>query len=230
MCDDSLIYDSLYADARLRGWSGWGGDARIANGPSGLQRITEKSYVPQSGPALELGCGEGHFCRLLAAYGYTVTGIDISKVAIEWASEKQSSGVNIAYVTGNLCQPDVLKEQIYDLIVDGNCLHCIIEKDRMIFLQNVHRLLSDRGIFFVSSLCSKDGKSSIIYRANRAYRHVPSVTSLMDELEEAQFLVLDSEVRERDEYNHISLFAKKMPSPLSHEALRDKAAQRRLAR
>jgi len=72
MCDDSLIYDSLYADARLRGWSGWGGDARIANGPSGLQRITEKSYVPQSGPALELGCGEGHFCRLLAAHGYTV--------------------------------------------------------------------------------------------------------------------------------------------------------------
>jgi SAM-dependent methyltransferase len=227
MHDDYLIYDSLYADAKLKGWSGWGGDSRIATGPGQLQRIVEKGYVPQSGRVLELGCGEGHFCRLLAAHGYTVTGIDISKVAIEWASEKQSSGDDIAYVRGDLCQSDVLKAEIYDLIVDGNCLHCILESDRMIFLQNVHRLLSEQGIFFVSSLCSKDGKPSIIYRAHRAYRHVPSVISLMGELEEAQFHVLDSEVRERDEYDHISLFAREMPNPSFHSTLRDKAAQRR---
>jgi len=40
----------------------------------------------------------------------------------------------------------------------------------------------------------------------------------------------DSEARERNEYNHISLFAKKMHSPSFHGALRDKSAQRRLAR
>jgi len=217
MHDDYLIYDSLYEDAKQKGWSGWGGDSRIATGPSQLQRVTEKIYVPQSGQALELGCGEGHFCRLLAAHGYTVTGIDVSKVAIEWASQKPSIDDVITYVHGNLCQPDVLKEEIFDLIVDGNCLHCIIGKDRTLFLQNVHRLLSDRGIFFVSSLCSKDGVPSIIYQADRAYRHVPCVTSLMHELEEAQFQVLDWEVRERNEYDHISLFAKKRSAAFQME-------------
>ena len=208
MCGDYSIYDSLYEEAKRNGWSGWGGNCRIASGPGQLQRILEKPYVPRSGRALELGCGEGHLCRLLFRQGFEVTGADVSKVALDWAVGKQS-GAPVRYVHANLCQPSVLEGEFFDLVVDGNCLHCIFGKDRVAFLSNVYRLLSSGGVFFVSSLCARDGKSVTIERAGQSYRFVPTVEYLLQELDQAQFAVLDWEVRERGEFNHVSIFARK---------------------
>lgn len=208
MHSDYSIYDSLYEDARKNGWSGWGGEARIATGPVQVERILEKPYMPQSGRVLELGCGEGHLCRLFAAHGYIVTGVDVSGKAIAWALEKVSDDAPITYVQGNLCQSGVLAGERFDLVIDGNCLHCILGEDRPLFLRNVHRLLSEKGIFFVSSLCSKDTRSITLRRAGQAYRYVPSIDRLLLELENAQFQLLDWEARERDKYDHISVFAR----------------------
>ena len=216
MHGDYTIYDSLYTEARRRGFQGWGGDARIAGGAEQVRRILGNPDVPSSGRALELGCGEGHLCRLLAARGFDVTGVDVSMRAIEWAIEKHSADDSvsaISYRQADLCQPEVLDGEVFDLIVDGNCLHCIIEQDRRAFLRNVHRLLSDHGVFFVSSLCGKSGEKEaetvILLRADQAYRHIASAPALVRELEQAQFDVLDWEVRARDAYDHLSLFARK---------------------
>jgi SAM-dependent methyltransferase len=208
MHSDYLIYDSLYDDAQRKGWPGWGGPARIAAGPAQVSRILEKNYVPRLGQALELGCGEGHLCRLLAAQGYSVTGIDISGKAIAWAIDKRDDTKNITYVQGNLCHSDVLAGESFDLIVDGNCLHCIMGDDRALFLGNVQRLLSADGIFFVSSLCSKDDASVTLTHGGKPYRFIPSIESLLKELESEQFQVLDWEVDEREEYNHIRVFTR----------------------
>lgn len=208
MRGDYLIYDSLYEEAKRNGWSGWGGNCRIASGPEQVQRILEKPYVPRNGRALELGCGEGHLCRLLFRQGFDVTGADVSKVALDWAKGKQS-GASVRYVHANLCQPSVLEGEVFDLVVDGNCLHCILGEDRLAFLSNVYRLLTGGGVFFVSSLCARDAKSVTIERAGQSYRFVPSVEYLLRELDQAQFAVLDWEVRERDEFSHINVFARK---------------------
>ena len=202
------IYDSLYEEAKQNGWSGWGGNSRIASGPEQLQRILAKPYVPQSGRALELGCGEGHLCRLLSRKGFAVTGVDVSKVALDWAAEKQSDA-SVKYVHADLCQPGALEGNTFELVIDGNCLHCILGDDRITFLTNVYRLLSRRGIFFVSSLCATEGESVTIQRAGQPYRFIPSVEHLLQELDQAQFAVLDWEVRARDEFNHVNVFAKK---------------------
>ena len=108
MRGDYSIYDSLYEEAKQNGWSGWGGNNRIASGPAQLQRILEKPYAPRTGRALELGCGEGHLCRLLSRQGFTVTGVDVSSIALDWAAEKRSE-VSIQYVRADLCQPGVLE-------------------------------------------------------------------------------------------------------------------------
>jgi 2-polyprenyl-3-methyl-5-hydroxy-6-metoxy-1,4-benzoquinol methylase len=206
---DYSIYDSIYEKVKHAGWLGWGGDARIAGGPEQVNRILAKRYVPRHGSVLELGCGEGHLCRLLAALGYDVTGVDISSVAIDWALQKQSAEVFVSFIQADLSRSCVLAGQLFDLIVDGNCLHCILGEDREVFLCNVHRLLSVQGIFFVSSLCSKTDETAILYREGSAYRHVPSVVSLEQELNQANFQILEWEIRERDEHDHISLFAKR---------------------
>ena len=208
MRGNDLTYDSLYEEAKRNGRDGWGGNPRIASGPEQLQRILEKPYVPQSGRALELGCGEGHLCRLLSAQGFDVTGVDVSKIAIDWAMQKPSD-TSVDYVHGDLCQPGVLEGQRFDLIVDGNCLHCIIGDDRVVFLRNVYRLLADNGIFFVSSLCTRDAESVTTQRAGLPYRFIPSVERLLQELDRAKFAVLNWEVRERNDFNHITVFARK---------------------
>jgi 2-polyprenyl-3-methyl-5-hydroxy-6-metoxy-1,4-benzoquinol methylase len=206
---DYTIYDTLYDEALRKGWPGWGGNERIAKGPAQVARILEKPYVPRSGRVLELGCGEGHLCRLFAARGYNVTGIDVSSRAIAWALEKEVDQKRVIYVQGNLCESGVLAGENFDLIVDGNCLHCILGGDRPLFLQNVQRLLSADGIFFVSSLCSKGDLAVTLKHAGQPYRHIASLNSLLLELEQAQFQVLEWVVYARDKYNHISVFTRK---------------------
>ena len=208
MAGNYLIYDALYEDAKRHGWRGWGGNSRIASGPEQVQRILQKPYVPHNGHALELGCGEGHLCRLLTARGFDVTGVDVSKVAIDWAREKPSE-VPVQYIHADLSQPGVLEGKTFDLIVDGNCLHCILGEDRAVFLDNVYRLLSHNGIFFVSSLCAGDAESVTTERDGQPYRFVPSVTRLLRELNQAQLAVVEWDVQERDDFHHIHLFAKK---------------------
>ncbi len=192
MHGDYSIYDTLYDEARRKGFPGWGGKARIAKGYTQVAKILENPYVPKSGKVVELGCGEGHLCRLLAAHGYSVTGIDISGKAITWALEKEGFQQAIKYVQGDLCQSEVLVDECFDLAVDGNCLHCILGEDRPLFLRNVHRLLSVGGIFFVSSLCSKSDVSVTLMRAGQSYRHVTSISSLLFELKSAQWFLLRS--------------------------------------
>jgi len=88
-------------------------------------------------------------------------------------------------------------------------LHCILGEDRPLFLRNAHRLLSVGGIFFVSSLCSKGDLSVTLTRAGKPYRHVTSISSLLLELKNAQFQVLKWIVYDREEHNHINVFARK---------------------
>lgn len=143
------VYDQLYAQIRAAGEPGWGGRERLAKEGLWLERLLGQSQVPQRGKVLELGCGEGHFTRLLRQKGYQVTGADVSAQAIEWAEAKaRSMGLQIDYFVADLTLPESLAPQCYDLIVDGNCLHCIIDQDRSVFLGNVFQTLRPGGVFF----------------------------------------------------------------------------------
>ncbi|WP_097655409.1 class I SAM-dependent methyltransferase [Candidatus Chloroploca asiatica] len=207
MRNNRSIYDSLYREAQTKGWQGWGGDARLAEGPNQLRRIMECRYTPRAGRALELGCGEGHLCRLLASQGFEVTGVDISEVAIDWAKAKQGE-IQVRYVQADLCSPEVLPAQRFELIVDGNCLHCVVGESRSALLKNVRRLLAHGGVFFVSSLCTKASTASLnTFLSGHPYRFVPAAADLLAELREEGFTVLSHEVEERSgEFDHIRVF------------------------
>lgn len=205
-----LIHDEIYAQVKKAGLVGWGGNERMARESEFIERVFSINDVPTVGKLLELGCGEGHFSRRFAQLGYDVTGVDISATAIQWAKEKSlSMKIPGQFYVADLTQPPIEFLESYDVIIDGNCLHCIIGDDRQTFLNLVYTLLASDGVFFVSSLCAKDDQNHYISKAGFAYRHIPSVSHLLAELSSVGFAVLSVKVYEREQYNHITVHVKK---------------------
>jgi SAM-dependent methyltransferase len=203
MTADYLIHDRLYKEARAKGWNGWGGNDRIAYEHKWVEHLFSYAETPKMGQVLELGCGEGHLARLLAEKGYQVLGVDISPTAIQWAREKtMNTGLDVEYLELDLTKPGVLPGKTFDLIVDGNCLHCIIDQDRQTFLANVHRLLKAKGIFFVFSKCSNLATDEVIEFEGKPYRYVPSQANLYRELEGIGFEIKKSDFRRREGEAH----------------------------
>jgi SAM-dependent methyltransferase len=191
---DYRVHDRLYSEARAKGWDGWGGNERIAYGSIWIEQLLAYPEVPTMGEALELGCGEGHYARLLAEKGYQVTGVDISPTAIAWAKEKaQATAHQIFYLELDLTQTDVLPGKTFDFIIDGNCLHCIIGEDRQVFLANIYRLLKTTGLFYVACKCSQSANNEVVEFEGRPYRYIPNQSSLHAELEAAGFTIRKSD-------------------------------------
>ncbi|MCB8968335.1 MAG: hypothetical protein H6660_15745, partial [Ardenticatenaceae bacterium] len=61
-----LVHDRQYQEARAKGWDGWGGNERMAQEQIWIERLFSYAALPETGQVLELGCGEGHYARLLA--------------------------------------------------------------------------------------------------------------------------------------------------------------------
>ncbi|RXJ74181.1 SAM-dependent methyltransferase [Veronia nyctiphanis] len=203
------IHEDMYVEARQAGWDGWGGNERMAKATL-VDRFLEIVDRPQQGTLLELGCGEGHHCRGFSQLGFEVTGIDISTTAINWAKEKaEAAGIKGNYYVADLTTESLELPKRYNVVIDGNCLHCIIGEDRSIVLNHINRSLLQDGIFFISSLCSKDDNSYEAYRDNLPYRHIASQKSLIAELECAGFRVVNTTVYDREMSNHITIHAVK---------------------
>lgn len=115
--------------------------------------ILAKPWAPKKGKVLEIGCGTGPILRLVCKKGFSGLGIDISKTAITMAKE-QSKGYNVKFKVADICTELLAKPETFDLVIDGHCLHCIIDaQERKKVLGNVFRLLKPGGLFIVLTMC-----------------------------------------------------------------------------
>jgi len=101
---------------------------------------------------VDLGCGAGNQAVYLAGRGFSMTGIDSSPAAIEFAREnsgKKGIAVNfiVADVLGDLHE---VKEK-FDFAYDWELLHHIYPEQRDIYVANVHRLMNPGGKYL--SVC-----------------------------------------------------------------------------
>ncbi len=208
---DYYIHEKQYIEAKNKGWQGWGGDERLKKIPEYLERLFSYPELPENCAVLELGCGEGHISRHIHEKGYDVTGVDISETAVNWAREKATAlNLDIDYYQSDLSETDaldLLNNRKFKLIYDGVCFHCIIGDDRKIFLNNIYNALEEKGVVFISSLCSKGLDNEIIYNSEKPYRHITTEKNLIDELEQANFTILKSQVFENEKYNHVCVHA-----------------------
>lgn len=119
-----------------------------------LADVLRQPWSPRRGRAIELGCGTGPILRWLHGKGFTGMGIDVSRTAIAMARE-QSRGLDLRFVQGDVCARRCRRHGVFDLVVDGHCLHCVLApRDRKAFLENARSLLRPGGVLIVLCMCA----------------------------------------------------------------------------
>lgn len=85
-------------------------------------------HVQLSGSVLELGCGTGRLCRLLAAAGAQVTGIDRSLPMLRAARDK--SGARITYLCMDMIAP-ALRRPFDTIVIPYHTLNLLRTEERI---------------------------------------------------------------------------------------------------
>ena len=115
--------------------------------------LADSSFESNSPSALKIGCGTGPLSCFLAKRGFNVQGVDVSTTAITIAEqEARKRNLDIEYRVVDVCS-EPLGLGRYDLVIDGHCLHCIVDpKDRASTLQHIREALKPDGQFWVDSM------------------------------------------------------------------------------
>lgn len=123
-----------------------------------LVTILDRIKPESNARILDIGCGTGPVSCYLAQLGYSVDGFDVSKTAIEMArSQAEERGLDICYSVDDICSISITGSDIYDIVIDTHCMHCITyDSDRHAALTNVFRLLKKRGYFIVETMSIED--------------------------------------------------------------------------
>jgi ubiquinone/menaquinone biosynthesis C-methylase UbiE len=154
------------------------------------------SYLGNNKSILDIGCGPGRDAKIFADQGFEVVGIDLSTKMIEAAINRvKNSKFKIM---------DIRKLDFEDNKFDGawasaSFLH-IPKKDISKGLQEVYRVLKDKGIFYISV---KQGKGEIL-KPDERYNGIQKFWSFFqkeeieNELIKTGFEIVESYVEEQN--------------------------------
>jgi ubiquinone/menaquinone biosynthesis C-methylase UbiE len=182
------------------------------------ERFLVFNEVPRSGRLLEIGCGAGNVSIELAKLGYEVTGTDFSESAIAWAKDNAKlSLVSVGFQTADVTNLSCFEKATFDVVYDGNCIHCLVGDSRGKAFCEIRRVLKPKGIFFVRSLCFTDldsnfpdefdCSSNILFDSALPYRQIPTPEVLELELLNAGFETLKKFVRSDRPFGHVNIHA-----------------------
>lgn len=148
------VHERMYLELKKSGSHGWGGtsfESRMNGWEEQLDKLFSRIGIVCK-RVLELGSGAGDVSLRVAQRGYEVTGVEISPTAVEWAKEKfDDLGLAAEFICNSVTDKSILADRSYDLIIDGNCLHCLFGEDRNAFYDNLKRLSAENGYVFISS-------------------------------------------------------------------------------
>jgi len=104
---------------------------------------------------LDLGCGPGLYCEILAEHGHLVTGVDYSKRSVAYATrEAARRNLNIDYIRRNYLHTDF--ECRFDLGMMFFCdFDVLVPDDRTRLLKKIYRALKPGGLFIFDTLNPK---------------------------------------------------------------------------
>ncbi|MFJ1864222.1 class I SAM-dependent methyltransferase [Streptomyces sp. NPDC088097] len=140
--DGSAWWDGFYAD-RSKPVPFF-----VAKPDEHLVSYAERGLITP-GRALDLGCGPGRNALHLAALGHEVDAVDLSPVAIEWATGRaREAGADVRFHRGDAFALTAAGAELggpYDLIHDSGCFHHLPPHRRISYLALLERVLAPGG-------------------------------------------------------------------------------------
>ncbi|QDT48186.1 bifunctional 3-demethylubiquinone-9 3-methyltransferase/ 2-octaprenyl-6-hydroxy phenol methylase [Symmachiella dynata] len=182
-------HDIPYRRKKAAGWPGWNSAEEVHDCIQTLNGLLEPLEVASTADVCEIGCGAGNLTDTLADRGWSVTGVDVSNVAIHWARERCRQQ-NVTFLRGNICERELFAAASFDLIIDGLCLHCIIGEDRDRVISNLSYWLKPGGRIVVFTMCGEpkgkdragyDPKSRCAYSGDIAVRYFAEAEEIIDD-------------------------------------------------
>jgi len=119
---------------------------------SDLEQELNKRHV-KTGKFLDLCTGPGTQAIELAKRGFTVTGTDISKCAIEQARTLSDT---VDFRVNDIFHSHV--KETFDFIFDRGCFHAFPLEERQKYVQVISDMLNANGLLFLKCFSSKEKK------------------------------------------------------------------------
>lgn len=146
-----------------------------------LRSINEiQNYVKRGSKILDIGCGFGQVSAYLSNSGYDVTGVDIGSYQKIWDFLTEKYGSKFLSIKEGTLPFD---NEFFDAVVCFGVLEHVGEYDlstrkekEAIFLSEIHRILKQRGFFFVYLLPNKYSYIEFISKRMGLYYHKKKYT------------------------------------------------------
>jgi SAM-dependent methyltransferase len=136
------------------------------------------SNYPEKGKVLDLGCGQGRDAIVLARLGYSVTGIDKSKVGIEQMNKiGKIENLNLVGQVGDIYSFDQFDD--FDIILLDSMFH-FAKKDKEKEIGLIKRIVSHIRNASLVVVCIQDTGDKVQI-LNQALDHEKELSRLTDE-------------------------------------------------
>ena len=109
--------------------------------------------VPPTGKLLDIGCGMGRNANWLANKGFSVSGVDISSVAIEEARQRALKlGLSLDYQVANVSMKLSFTDESFDFIIDIVTNQLLSSVELRAYKKEILRVLKPGGRFLLYTL------------------------------------------------------------------------------
>ena len=133
-------------------------DRRYSGGRSGVYEPWLDRWktilVGHGDQALELGCGVGHDTEVLISWGFEVTALDVSRVAIEHSRQRNPGAIHRVMDLRNI--GSLISG--FDVVVASLSLHYFNRGETIAVFKSVHDLLNPGGVFAFRVNAFDDGE------------------------------------------------------------------------